>query len=127
MLVGLVEGSDEMSVIIPEEQVGLVKQHNGPELVQLVGALDASSTDECVDCGMELGGLLGMFQWGIVHGQGECSRCGFPYVYYHYHEVRPAVPAPMRYPRRAEEIRLQAWVPNAEIPLSPSPEGATTP
>ena len=107
-----------MNVSIAMEQRALAERHNGPELAQLVAALEAAATDVCVDCGMELGGIFGMFLWGLVHGQGECSRCGFPYVYYHYHEVSPAIPIPMRYPRPAEELLLMAWVPNADIPLA---------
>lgn len=103
-------------VSIPAHQQALAERHLDilPELVE---ALEASSTDDCVDCGLPLGGLLGMFTWDIVHGHGYCSACKFPYVYYHYHEVSPAVTAPMRHPRPAEELLLMAFVPNAEMPL----------
>lgn len=40
---------------------------------------------KCPKCGSALGGLLGSFQWGIVHGEGECKGglhsegpCGWP-------------------------------------------------
>ena len=107
-----------MNVSIAIEQQSLAERHNGPELAQLVAAIDASATDVCVVCDRTLGGFLGSFQWALVHGQGECSGCGFPYVYYHYHELSPAIPTPMRYPRPAEELQLMAWVPNADIPLA---------
>jgi len=29
-------------------------------------------------CGRELGGILGSFTWGMVHGEGECGNCGWP-------------------------------------------------
>ena len=105
------------NIIIPAEQASLVKNYQ-ERLAPLVEALDASAVAECVECGRTLGGILGAFQWGLAHGLGECSNCGFPYVYYHYHEVSPAIPVPMRYPRRAEELLLMAFVPNADIPLA---------
>lgn len=41
---------------------------------------------KCVKCGTTLGGLFGSFRWGIAHGQGECSRCGWPAIAYHFLE-----------------------------------------
>jgi hypothetical protein len=38
----------------------------------------------CPCCLAELGGFLGAFQWGLVHGEGTCSRCGWPVTAYHY-------------------------------------------
>jgi len=38
---------------------------------------------QCV-CGMPLGGLLGMFTYGIVHGEGWCSACKHPARANHY-------------------------------------------
>jgi hypothetical protein len=40
----------------------------------------------CVRCGATLGGnetnmlamFLGTFRWGLAHGEGTCSRCGYP-------------------------------------------------
>lgn len=94
------------NVTISAEQKGLADRHLD-ELYELVEALDASSTSECVSCGESLGGLLGTFQWGIINGHGECGGCGFPYVYYHRHEIEPG-----------ETLVLKAWVPNAEMPLA---------
>ncbi len=107
------------NVIIPAEQGSLVKNYQ-ERLAPLVEALDASAVAECVDCGMKLGGLLGMFTWGIVHGLGECSNCGFPYVYYHYHEVPPFHESgdPMEQAGKPREVLFMAFVPNADIPLS---------
>ena len=34
-------------------------------------------------CGRPLGGILGSFTWGIIHGEGACSRCGFPARAFH--------------------------------------------
>lgn len=47
---------------------------------------------DCVCCGSKQGakdiidGLLGgaMFRWGIAHGEGECSKCGYPGRAMHY-------------------------------------------
>ena len=33
---------------------------------------------KCLKCGKSLDGILGTFQWGIVHGEGNCSYCGWP-------------------------------------------------
>lgn len=96
-----------MGVSIAMEDVALAKRHNTPDFAQLVAALSDASTDKCVYCGRTLGGLLGSFRWGLINGHGECAECGFPYVYYHRHEVEPG-----------QEILLQAWVPNADIPLA---------
>jgi len=39
----------------------------------------------CLNCGSSLNGfLLGTFQWGIVHGEGFCSKCHWPARLYHY-------------------------------------------
>lgn len=42
----------------------------------------ATEEGRCV-CGMRLGGLLGTFGWGLVHGEGVCGRCGHPARAYH--------------------------------------------
>ena|SRR3972149_5072444 len=75
------------------------------EWTQLVAALDRVSTDTCVSCGLNLGGFLGTFAWGIQNGVGFCSHCDFPYLYYH------------RFTERGKELLLMAFVPLAEIPL----------
>lgn len=33
---------------------------------------------KCPGCGSNLGGLLGTFRWGLAHGEGVCSECGYP-------------------------------------------------
>lgn len=38
----------------------------------------------CVGCGRKIGLT---FTWGIVHGRGRCSNCGWPARLYHYVEV----------------------------------------
>ena len=35
-------------------------------------------------CGSHLGGFLGTFTWGIVHGEGFCSLCKHPARGVHY-------------------------------------------
>jgi hypothetical protein len=37
----------------------------------------------CAGCGAPLTGFLGVFQWGIRHGEGFCSDCGYPTRMYH--------------------------------------------
>ncbi len=36
----------------------------------------------CIQCEKPLGGACGSFQWGLVHGEGQCS-CGWPGRAYH--------------------------------------------
>ena len=44
--------------------------------------------DKCLNCRRILVGfLLGSFTWGIIHGEGMCSYCGWPARAYHYYEV----------------------------------------
>jgi len=33
---------------------------------------------ECIQCGVELTGILGSFRWGLVSGEGHCCNCGYP-------------------------------------------------
>jgi len=41
--------------------------------------------DKCPNCGSDLLGLFGSFQWGIQHGVGSCSHCNeVLFQYYHY-------------------------------------------
>lgn len=42
-----------------------------------------SGTRECLKCGERLDGLMGTFKWGLVHGEGSCSGCGWPCRVYH--------------------------------------------
>lgn len=32
----------------------------------------------CLNCGAPLGGIFGVFRWGLVHGEGVCAECGWP-------------------------------------------------
>lgn len=34
--------------------------------------------DLCIMCGKPINGFLGTFEWGIIHGEGKCSECGYP-------------------------------------------------
>ena len=38
----------------------------------------------CICCDATQGGLFGMFEWGLAHGSGHCSRCHWPAVAYHF-------------------------------------------
>lgn len=38
----------------------------------------------CLCCGRPLSGMLGTFQWGICHGEGKCTNCGWPARALHY-------------------------------------------
>jgi len=38
----------------------------------------------CIACGTSLGGILGSFQYDLIHGEGHCSNCGYPARANHY-------------------------------------------
>ena len=40
--------------------------------------------NKCPNCNCNLLGMMGTFQWGIVHGYGNCTNCGIGFKYYHY-------------------------------------------
>jgi len=41
--------------------------------------------EKCPNCGSDLGGLFGSFQWGLAHGNGYCSECKKVSIkFYHY-------------------------------------------
>lgn len=40
-------------------------------------------TENCPLCGATIGGIFGTFEWGIAHGEGGCSNCGYPARAYH--------------------------------------------
>ena len=101
-----------MSVSTDEYTARELVSEAGDEELTLIEALDAASTEDCVECGMTLGGLLGTFGWGIVNGQGSCGQCGFPYQYLHRFP-RPADPAK----GKRRDMVLHAFVPIAEMPL----------
>lgn len=33
---------------------------------------------KCLKCSSPLDGYLGTFRWGLAHGEGACSMCGWP-------------------------------------------------
>lgn len=98
--------ADERSTLFFREVKGTAAEHDWACLVR---ALDSAAVDECVDCGARLGGLIGSFGWGIVHGLGECGSCGFPYQYYHRYSTNAPGPT--------QDVLLLAFVPAAEVPL----------
>lgn len=63
------------------------------EIAQLDKYLEhyANTEGKCVKCEKKLLGtmvdqLIGgsTFEWGLVHGQGNCKNCGWPVVLYHF-------------------------------------------
>lgn len=50
---------------------------------QTEGTLWVRDKNKCVQCGSDLGGLFGSFEWGIVNGHGICGKCETSYQYYH--------------------------------------------
>lgn len=52
-----------------------VKEENGKPEMQ---------PQKCIGCGRLLTGILGTWRWGIAHGVGECSSCGWPSHGHHF-------------------------------------------
>lgn len=46
---------------------------------------------KCINCGEDLSGIFGTFEWGIVHGEGSCSNCGYPARAKHYIKAKKLV------------------------------------
>ncbi len=44
----------------------------------------ADPTGDCLKCGLALSGFMGTFTWGLCHGEGQCSHCGYPARAYHH-------------------------------------------
>lgn len=65
----------------------------------------------CIKCGARLGGLLGSFRWGIQHGEGECSQCGYPARGYH-RDVGPIEFLPMVLQYHPNELEEPKAVPS---------------
>jgi hypothetical protein len=42
-----------------------------------------SGATNCLKCKSALEGMFGSFRWGLTHGEGECSQCGWPCRAYH--------------------------------------------
>ena len=40
--------------------------------------IDFIAPCDCILCGKQLGGLMGTFTWGLVHGEGFCGNCKWP-------------------------------------------------
>jgi len=38
----------------------------------------------CISCDTVMDGACGSFEWGIAHGEGRCSHCGWPVRVYHF-------------------------------------------
>lgn len=71
--------------------------------------------DGCVCCGKQQGGdiiasLIGnaYFRWGIAHGEGFCSNCGYPARAYHFN-VGPIKRLPIILQYHPED--LKEWEP----------------
>ncbi len=47
---------------------------------------DPGEEGKCVNCNRSQGGILGVFSWGLVHGEGSCE-CGWPARAYHFVEM----------------------------------------
>lgn len=42
-----------------------------------------SGSCKCLQCESVLDGVIGSFTWGLTHGEGVCSKCGWPCRAYH--------------------------------------------
>ena len=41
-------------------------------------------SQKCVGCGEILTGLFGTWRWALVHGEGQCGKCGWPSYGHHF-------------------------------------------
>lgn len=54
------------------------EKENTTKIIQEYLNQFANTNGKCPCCNRDLGGILGTFRWGIVHGEGECGDCGYP-------------------------------------------------
>lgn len=52
---------------------------------------DFIPNDNCINCEKALGGIFGTFDWGLAHGEGFCSNCGYPARGKHYIKLKKLV------------------------------------
>ena len=76
--------------------IATVKQHDNPAVLKLNAYLHGFAKpimpgNKCLCCERPLAGTLvdqllsdGGFEWGLVHGQGHCRKCGWPATMYHF-------------------------------------------
>lgn len=69
---------DVMSVYGPHTEQG---QKDWAEVFEKMNAYlkgFLAPQKNCINCGEELGGYFGTFSWGLINGEGQCSRCDYP-------------------------------------------------
>ena len=55
-----------------------------PKFTECENGSPASGSHLCVKCGERIDGIIGTFQWGLAHGEGQCCKCGYPMRGHHY-------------------------------------------
>lgn len=80
--------ADEVESLINETLDGLVVPDRLRQRIaagkESEPAETITGTYDCICCGVSINGLLGHFEWGIRHGHGRCSSCGYPHRAFHY-------------------------------------------
>lgn len=69
---------EKVAVLDREELTKVASEKAGYDVGPMVekwGDMLVMPGDKCPECGWDLGGILGSFQWGIVHGEGFCANC----------------------------------------------------
>lgn len=96
------EELDELRRTVPHATIedigGVWKNGADPEVVEdltkYLHCFASPGKEEgqpCIRCSKKLRGtftdqMLGLagFEWGLIHGHGRCSHCGWPAVLYHF-------------------------------------------
>jgi len=78
-----IEFTPETAADLRETLEGYVKAFAKP--VRREAGNDLVGQHLCLKCGESLDGfLIGTFEWGLAHGEGHCSKCGWPARAYHF-------------------------------------------
>jgi len=64
----------------------------------------------CPVCDHALGGFLGSFRWGLIHGEGECSACNKALFRYYHYIMRGRPEATLGSSKRYPPLKLFALV-----------------
>ena len=101
----------------PAEIVEALNKYFEPFAAIDVPADNAKEFDSpCLGCGESQVGLLrGRFTWGIAHGEGHCSNCGWPARM--YHDIRDSDGVRLMYFRlllqyHPDCVAQEAWKPD---------------
>ena len=108
----LSEGDDGERRLTDDEKAGM-NEHFAHFMVP---PRDEDNNELCPGCGKQMKGGVGGYllecvgaavsvKWGLAHGEGFCSGCGWPYRVYHY-SVGPIKKLVLGLPYHPAELRF---------------------